>query len=178
MASQGEGSRSHHRRRPLRPVRTRSLSPPLTAGSASQPVSPRLIRLYPKPQLTLDVRPRARPRARPSRDPNPNVTFNTRMVLTPPISQPRPLQARGPNSRANPRAPRAPHPSSGHHATARTFHPHGPLDQRTKARAVPTRSRAIRSSAERYTKSRGRLSTNEHTNKRRMPLAIRIRYPT
>ena len=93
MASQGEGSRSHHRRRPLRPVRTRSLSPPLTAGSASQPVSPRLIRLYPKPQLTLDVRPRARPRARPSRDPNPNVTFNTRMVLTPPISQPVPRHA-------------------------------------------------------------------------------------
>ena len=90
MASQGEGSRSHHRRRPLRPVRTRSLSPPLTAGSASQPVSPRLIRLYPKPQLTLDVRPRARPRARPSRDPNPNVTFNTRMVLTPPSPTPFP----------------------------------------------------------------------------------------
>ena len=93
MASQGEGSRSHHRKVPRRPVRTPSLSPQLTAGSASQQVSPRLIRSDPYPQLTLDVRPRARPRARPSRDPNPNVTFNTRMVLTPPISQPVPRHA-------------------------------------------------------------------------------------
>ena len=92
MASQGEGSRSHHRKVPRRPVRTPSLSPQLTAGSASQQVSPRLIRSDPYPQLTLDVRPRARP-ARPSRDPNPNVTFNTRMVLTPPISQPVPRHA-------------------------------------------------------------------------------------